>query len=113
MNKQLKSAYQKEMNKAKALYNDGKFKACFSRLERSHILGQSYILPHTATHWWMLKVGLQTCNTKEVFGQLIRIVASLLFSRVWAPLGNTGGANVSPLKPMSIPQDLKKYVNMR
>jgi len=27
----------------------------------------------------------------------------------WVPIGNTGGANVSALKPMPIPADLAEY----
>ena len=33
-------------------------------------------------------------------------MAALLFSRLWVPLGNTGGANVSAFKPMAISEDL-------
>ncbi|MFI0427338.1 MAG: DUF3703 domain-containing protein [Flavobacterium sp.] len=28
------------------------------------------------------------------------------------PLGNTGGANVTPLKVMEIPEDIKEILNM-
>jgi Protein of unknown function (DUF3703) len=36
--------------------------------------------------------------------------AALIFSKLWVPLGNTGGANVSALKPMPIPDDLKQVL---
>jgi len=33
-------------------------------------------------------------------GQLIRQLVAALFTRVWLPLGNAGGANVSALQTM-------------
>ena len=54
----------------------------------------------------MFRVGLRSRDFREVRGQVLRMVAALLFSRIWVPEGNTGGANVSPLKPMPIPADL-------
>jgi len=55
----------------------------------------------------MLKIGIRRKDFKEVFGQSLRIVAALVFSRAWVPAGNTGGINVSPLKPMPVPEDLR------
>lgn len=107
----LKSAFKKELSQAISLYQHGDFTQCFKHLENAHILGQSYIIPHTLSHWWMLKVGWQTTNFKEVFGQVMRILASIVFSRIWVPKGNTGGANVHPLKPMPIPEELKQYLD--
>ena len=40
-------------------------------------------------------------------GQLLRILAAAFFSRIWVPIGNTGGANVPAMKPMHIPADLR------
>lgn len=40
-------------------------------------------------------------------GQTTRIVAAALFSRIWVPEGNTGGANVRATLPMPIPDDLR------
>jgi hypothetical protein len=42
-----------------------------------------------------------------VFGQLSRIFAASIFSRIWVPVGNTGRANVSAMKPMPMPDDLR------
>ena len=39
------------------------------------------------------------------------MAASIVFSRIWVPLGNTGGTNVSPFKPMPIPDDLKRFLS--
>jgi hypothetical protein len=33
-----------------------------------------------------------------------------LFSRIWVPAGNTGGANVSALRRMPVPPDLERIL---
>ncbi len=107
----LKDAYNIEIEKAIELYKLDDLDKSFKCLERAHILGQSYILPHTRSHWWMFKIGLKKRDIREVVGQLTRMIASVLFSKIWVPLGNTGGANVNPLKPMPIPEDLQKILD--
>lgn len=79
----------------------------FHHLERAHILSQRITWQHVRVHWRMLKLGAQARDSREVVGQLIRIVAAALFSRVWVPVGNTGRSNVSALKPMPVPDDLR------
>jgi len=86
---------------------------CFSdayyHFENAHVLGQTHTYRHTLSHYWMLKFGLRTKNVKEVLGQCVRMIASILFSKIWVPKGNTGGTNVSPLKPMPLRDELKIY----
>ena len=82
---------------------------CWKHLERAHIIGQKYPVPHTAVHWEMLKFGFRIKNTKEIIGQLPRLVFGGIKSFVGTvPVGNTGGADVHPLKPMAIPEDIRK-----
>lgn len=111
MRTKLKVAYNLELNEAIRLYKLNKFDESFYHLERAHILGQSYIIPHSQSHWWMLKVGIKKKNIKEIFGQITRMIASVIFSKIWVPLGNTGGANVNPMTPMAVPEDLKKILS--
>lgn len=111
MHQKLKNAFCLEMDAAIRSYDLNELDAAFHHLERAHILGQSYIIPHTKSHWWMLKVGFKQHNFREVFGQITRIIASVMFSKIWVPMGNTGGANVNPLKPMPIPEDLEKILS--
>jgi hypothetical protein len=55
----------------------------------------------------MLLFGIKTKNTKEIIGQIPRLLIGGVKSFVGnIPLGNTGGANVPPLQPMEIPEDL-------
>ncbi|MFO0700162.1 MAG: DUF3703 domain-containing protein [Nitrospira sp.] len=103
----LRQAYDSEMTAAATRYDSGKFQLAFAHLERAHILGQSFSIAHAKTHWWMLKVGLRNRDLVEIMGQIPRILGALLFSRIWVPIGNTGGARVPPFKPMPIPHELQ------
>ena len=46
-------------------------------------------------------------SRQEIVGQVTRIVAALVITRIWVPVGNTGGSNVSATKPMPIPENLR------
>ncbi len=107
MHPELRRAYDIEMATAARLYNVGNLPLAFSHLERAHILGQSFSIAHARTHWWMLKVGLRNRDIVEITGQIPRILGALLFSRIWVPIGNTGGARVPPFTPMPIPHELQ------
>lgn len=107
MHPELRRAYDAEMAAAVGQYDVGDFQLAFSHLERAHILGQSFPIEHARTHWWMLKVGWKRRDFVEITGQILRIVGALLFSRIWVPIGNTGGARVPPFGSMPIPEDLQ------
>ena len=109
MRTELRVAYEAEMAEAKRLYKNKRYEDCLSRLERAHILGQRNYIPHVASHYWMLKAGWRSSDWQEVRGQIVRIVGSAGSLVGAVPLGNTGRANVSPIKPMPIPNDLARY----
>ena len=97
--------YQSELNNAKVSFQK-------NHLERAHILAQPYPIEHTAVHWQMLLFGIKIKDTKEVIGQIPRLLVGGVKSFVGTiPTGNTGGANVPPLKVMEIPNDLKEIIN--
>ncbi len=110
MHKQQKAAYQRAMSHAKQHYATGEYDLAFEQLEIAHIIGQSYTIAHTISHWWMLKIAFKRTDFKEIKGQIFRILGSLFVSRIWVPLGNTGGANVSPFLPMPISKEIAKDV---
>lgn len=110
MSPRLKAAFLAETQQARGYFRAGDLDSAFAHLERAHILGQRDTLRHTWSHWWMLRVGLRRGDFREVRGQVLRMVASMLFSRIWVPEGNTGGANVSPVKPMPIPEDFHELL---
>ncbi|MEP3890666.1 MAG: DUF3703 domain-containing protein [Hellea sp.] len=106
----LLKAFETEMTAMKAAHDARDLGLAFHHLERAHILGQRYFKPHIITHWWMLKIGISRRDIKEIFGQILRILAVMPANFFgWIPIGNSGGANVSALKPMPIPDDLVQY----
>jgi hypothetical protein len=101
-----------EIQQASSFLENNDLESAFHHLERAHILGQSVTTKHTQVHWLMLKIGLKKKDFREVFGQLFRIVgASTKTPFGIYPTGNTGGADVSPFKPMPIPKDLQAIIN--
>jgi arylesterase / paraoxonase len=110
MRQDRKEALKLERALAKQALAKGDRATAFNHLERAHIIGQLGFLSHVAVHIEMLRFALSGKDGREVRGQILRLVATIpghLFG--WLPIGNTGGANVSALKPMPIPADLQPY----
>ncbi|MBE0615562.1 MAG: DUF3703 domain-containing protein [Burkholderiales bacterium] len=104
-------AYFREVALAQDALRRRDHSVCFFHLERAHVLVQRRTLRHTYVHSLMLRAGLNQRDYCEVAGQVPRIIASLLFSGIWIPIGNTGRARVSALKPMPVPNDLRDLVS--
>jgi len=99
--------YRKELAEAALHFDKNDLSSSWHHLERAHIIGQPYPYEHSLAHWRMLQFGIATKNTREIIGQLPRLLVGGVKSFVGhIPVGNTGGANVHPLKAMEIPQDL-------
>ena len=112
MPRALQSFYQEELLLAKKEFAQKYYQQSWHHLERAHILGQPYPISHTSVHWKMLRFGISIKNTKEVFGQIPRLLAGGVKSFVGKiPVGNTGGADVPPLQPMEMPEDLLLIIN--
>ena len=107
----LKTYYIKELEKYESELLKGNLQDAWRQLERAHIIGQSWPREHNYTHWLMLKFGFKIKNKKEIIGQIPRLIFGGVKSFVGKiPVGNTGGANVRPLQPMEIPEDLQKII---
>ena len=105
---ELTRAWAGEREAARAARRRGDGTAEWTHLERAHILSQPLALPHVRTHGAMLGYGIRHRDGREVLGQLVRLLVAgpgSLTGRY--PVGNTGGARVSALKPMPIPDDLR------
>lgn len=110
--KGLKTYFEKEMVSYRDAYAQGDLTKAWWHLERAHILGQAYPWQHSLVHWEMLKFGFHIKSAREVLGQIPRLLVGGVKSFVGKiPVGNTGGANVPPLQPMEIPQDLKQILH--
>ncbi len=106
--KNLLPYYNLELEKYRQQLALGNLQAAWNQLERAHILGQKYPFAHTFVHWHMLLFGFKIKSRKEIIGQIPRLIFGGIKSFVGKiPVGNPGGANVPPLKPFPIADDLK------
>ena len=104
----LKIHYRKELELYKTELDKGNLPLAWRHLERAHILGQPWPREHSHVHWVMLKFGFRIKDTREIVGQIPRLVVGGVKSFVGTiHVGNTGGVNVPPLRPMEIPEDLQ------
>jgi hypothetical protein len=104
----LRDAWAVERAAARAARGTGDMAAEWRHLERAHILSQPMAIPHVRTHLAMLGYGIRKRDGREIGGQLLRLVVAA--PGTWTrryPVGNTGGANVSAVLPMPIPDDLR------
>ena len=107
----LGEAIEAEYRLAEAKETDGQPIAAFGHLERAHILSQRYTIAHVRSHLRMWAWAWRQRHWRELTGQSIRILAAAMFSRIWVPEGNTGGANVSAFRTMPIPDDLRDLMS--
>ena len=110
MKETLRSAITEAFREAGLAVRHRDFQAAYGWLERAHILTQRIPLAHAKSHWLMLKLGWLTKDWREVAGQLPRIVAALVFSTIWVPVGNTGRASVSAFAAMPLSADLEELL---
>jgi len=104
----LRTAWSEEMNAARTGRDQGDARAEWTHLERAHILSQPLAGPHVRTHAAMFGAAVRKREPREIVGQAMRLVVAgeaSLTERY--PVGNTGGADVSAFKPMTIPDDLR------
>jgi hypothetical protein len=107
----LRTSYLNELKLYQKYFSANEFQRAWRHLERAHIIGQPWAVEHTEVHWIMLRFGFSIKNWREIFGQIPRLLVGGVKSFVGKiPVGNTGGANVPPLRPMEIPDDLKEVM---
>jgi hypothetical protein len=83
----------------------------FMHLERAHILGQASTREHVRVHWRMLRWAWRHRDGREFGGQLMRIVGAATKTFIGlVPRGNTGGANVSAVRPMPLDPELAAII---
>lgn len=105
--------YQEELLNYQLEYSSGRLQKAWRHLERAHIIGQRYPIAHSLVHWKMLLFGFRIKSSKEVFGQIPRLIFGGIKSFVGkVPIGNPGGANVPPLKPFPIDDDLQQILKL-
>ena len=83
----------------------------FVHLERAHVLGQASTREHVRVHWHMMRWAWRHRDAKEFAGQLVRITGAATKTFIgMVPSGNTGGSNVSAIKPMPVDPELAAII---
>ena len=99
-----------ELQAATAAEHAGRPRDAFRHLERAHVLGQASTVEHVRAHVHMLLWALRHRRARETWGQLMRIVGAATKTVFWIPVGNTGGADISPFKRLPIAPDLARVI---
>jgi hypothetical protein len=111
MPERLEPFFLKEIETANRYFSINDFGSSWHHLERAHIIGQPYPYHHTLVHWKMFQFGIKRKDIREIVGQIPRLLVGGVKSFVGEiPVGNTGGANVKPLKSMEICAELNKII---
>ena len=100
-----------ELQLAARAYREGRPALSFSHLERAHVLGQPSTREHVRVHCQMLAWSLRQRQPREALGQALRILGAAtktIFGLV--PVGNTGGSNISPFRPLPVPPDIESLI---
>ena len=114
MNPVQNAAFESEISLAQQLIEVGELEQGFGHLERAHVIGQAFVVPHVRSHWLMLEVELRRMRPVAAFGQVVRIVLGALGSAVGTvPVGNTGGSDISMFKRMPIAPELQDLIDGR
>lgn len=108
--RQIRPHVDAELQRARQAEARGDAAVAFAHLERAHVLGQASTFQHVRVHGHMLAWGLRHRSRREIWGQVLRIVGAATKTVLWVPAGNTGGANVSPFKPMPVPDELQRVI---
>lgn len=105
----LRPYYNTELTLYQDQYRKGNLKKAWDHLERAHVIGQKYPYAHSYVHWKMLQFGFKIKSPREVVGQIPRLLIGGVKSFVGKiPVGNTGGANIPPLKPLPVKEDIQE-----
>jgi hypothetical protein len=107
----IKPFVNKEIEASNNALIENDLELAFTHLERAHVLGQNVMALHLKVHYLMFRWGMKRNDFREMLGQALRILGTILFT--WLnrlPTGNTGGANVPPFRKMEIPKELKKII---
>jgi len=105
---QLKPYFETELAQFRQAFAQRRLHIAWEHLERAHIIGQRYPYAHSYVHWKMLQFGFHIKCTKEIFGQIPRLIFGGIKSFVGkVPVGNPGGANVPPFKAFPIDPQIR------
>jgi len=103
MNATLSAAFDAQMQMGEVHVSAGRPEEAYACFERAHVLGQWHLKAHLRAHLGLLRVGWRSRDSREIWGQCLRLAAALVATPVgWLPAGNTGGARTSAWVTMPI-----------
>lgn len=103
----LKPYFRAELSAYRRALHRNDLQSAWHHLERAHVIGQAYPWEHSYAHWKMLQFGFQIKSGREIIGQIPRLLVGGVKSFVGKiPVGNTGGANIPPLRSLPIQEDI-------
>lgn len=89
----------------------GRLDDAWQALEEAHVLSQPWAWSHIRVHAEMLALGWRVRDSREVRGQLLRLLVAGPGSVTGRyPAGNTGRASVPATQPMPIPAELAELL---
>ena len=104
----LKLYYDIEISNYQLKMINSELSEAWNHLERAHVIGQAYPYQHSYARWKMLLFGIKIKSVREIIGQLPRLLVGGVKSFVGKiPVGNTGGADIPPLKSLPIQEDIQ------
>jgi hypothetical protein len=105
--KSLKPYFDDELKAYYSSVKDNNLHQAWQHLEKAHVIGQAYPFQHSFVHWKMLRFGIRIKSSKEVIGQIPRLLVGGVKSFVGKiPIGNTGGADIPPFKSLPLEQEI-------
>lgn len=104
------AAFQAPLAQGYMALNAGDAAAAYTAFERAHVLGQPRTRTHVRSHLAFLHWAIRQRDAREIVGQVLRIAAAALFTWLWMPRGNTGGARVSAFRPMPVPTEISNLM---
>lgn len=108
----IRPSVQAEFDSAASAEAQGHYVTAFQHLERAHVIGQPSTVEHVRVHWRMFRFALRNRRPGEAYGQAWRLAAASVFTPMGlVPTGNTGGADVSGIRRMAIPEDLQAIID--
>jgi Protein of unknown function (DUF3703) len=108
----VRESFKTELNKAQIAIKVGDFETAWTALQRAHILGQTYPLPHAIAHWEMLKLAWRQRDLKEMAGQFIPTVLAVPLTLLFRRKRSLRGGRVNSPEQMSIPDDLLRILDL-
>jgi hypothetical protein len=109
----LMAAFRTEMAAAEGHIRAGLLDHAMRHLQRAHVLGQNFVVPHVRSHWSMFRIALLRRSPADGLGQAVRIILGALGSAVGVvPTGNTGGTDISMFARLPLDPDIAAWFDV-